>query len=127
MNYDNIIANFGSTGLGAVYTFWVSNDGDNRPHWVIQNQLQAVLMNTTRLGIPVTIVQETLHGGLANGTVFPMPCGMGGTWDPALIGQVGSVIGLEARIGGVDRGFSPELNIATDPRFGRTEENFSEV
>jgi beta-glucosidase-like glycosyl hydrolase len=57
------------------------------------------------------MVQETLHSGYRGGVVFPMPCGMGSTWDAPLVADIGAAIALEARAGGVDRGFSPELQV----------------
>lgn len=132
-NYDVITQQYGGNasspgpGLGAVYGFWIANsNGDNRTRWEAQNDMQAYMLANTRLGIPVDVIQETLHGGMDNGTIFPMPCAMGATWNPALIQQVGRVIGLEARVGGASRAFSPELQVDTDPRFGRTEEAFGE-
>lgn len=90
------------------------------------NNLQEWYLQNSRLGIPVSIVEETLHSGSYHGTIFPMPCGLGASWNTSLLAKVGAVIGAEARAGGADRGFSPEINVATDPRFGRTEENFGE-
>lgn len=80
----------------------------------------------SRLGIPVTFVIETSHCGAAGGTIFPMGATMGASWDADLVGAVFSAIAAEARAWGGDRGLSPEINVVTDPRFGRTEENFSE-
>jgi hypothetical protein len=73
--------------------------------------VQAAFLNQSRLGIPVTFVEETLHGGMDDGTIFPMPCGMGSTWDAPLVAEIGAAIALEARAGGVDRAFSPELQV----------------
>ena len=85
---------------------------------------------------------ECLHGVARAGkaTVFPKPIGMGSTWDAELIHRIGIAIGDEARAkhhqdvrehGYSDRHygltfFSPTLNIARDPRWGRTTECFSE-
>ena len=75
---------------------------------------------------------EALHGILANGaTSFPQAVAMGATWDPSLIHQVGSAISDEARALNVSTGkgltyWSPTINIARDPRWGRNEESYSE-
>ena len=58
------------------------------------------------------------------GTIFPMPAGQGASWNRSLVRAVAAAIAAEARASGADRGFSPELQVATDPRFGRTQENF---
>lgn len=75
---------------------------------------------------PTSFIGETLHSGYRQGTVFPMPCLQGATWDRDLVQAAASVIALEARTSGVDRGFSPVLHGCTDPRFGRCEEAFGE-
>ena len=84
-----------------------------------QNAVQAYFLNHSRLKIPVTFHAETLHSGGVNSTIFPMPCLQGATWNQELVGQVASTIAREARANGVNRGFSPEINVCTDPRFGR--------
>ena len=81
---------------------------------------------SSRLGIPATFVIETSHCGAAGGTIFPMGVSQGATWNATLVGEIAAAIALEARAWGGDRGLSPEINIVTDPRFGRTEENFGE-
>ena len=75
---------------------------------------------------------EALHGILASdATSFPQAVAMGSTWDPGLIHRVGSAISDEARAYNVYRGkgltyWSPTINIARDPRWGRNEESYSE-
>ena len=91
-----------------------------------QNANQAAILNSSRLKIPVTFHYETLHSAGSGSTIFPMPCLQGATWDQELVGEVGAVIGAEASANGGDRGFSPEINVCTDPRFGRCEEAFGE-
>lgn len=58
------------------------------------------------------------------GCIFPMPAGQGASWNRSLVRKLAAAIAKEARASGADRGFSPELQVATDPRFGRTQENF---
>ena len=55
-----------------------------------------------------------------------MPAGQASAWDTTLVRDIAGVVALEAWATGIDRGFSPELNVPGDARFGRTEENFSE-
>ena len=75
---------------------------------------------------------EALHGVLAGGaTSFPQAVAMGSTWDPDLVHRVGATISDEARALNVTNGkgltyWSPTLNIARDPRWGRNEESYSE-
>ena len=49
---------------------------------------------------------------------------MGSSWNTSLVAEIHRAIALEARAGGADRGHSPEINVVTDPRFGRTENNY---
>ena len=91
-----------------------------------QNAMQSFFVNNSRLGIPVTFHTETLHSAGAGSTIFPMPCLQGATWDLDLVHEVATSIAEQARANGVDRGFSPEINVCTDQRFGRVEENFGE-
>ena len=111
---DECISAFGKTGIGAI-----PQEGDDGPSIVARrNQFQGALMNNSRLHIPVSFHQETLHGANA-GVIFPMPASQGASFNAALVRAIASLIALEASATGTDRGFSPELNVPTDPRFGR--------
>lgn len=90
----------------------------------IARQYQLDALRISRLGIPITFHTETSHSGAAGGTIFPMGITLGASFDADLVGDVFGVIGVEARAWGATRGLSPEINVATDPRFGRSEENF---
>lgn len=81
-------------------------------------------LGQTRLGIPVTFVIETSHSGAAGGVIFPMGASQGASWNVSLAGEVARIIAAEGRAWGGSRGLSPEINVVTDPRFGRTEENY---
>jgi hypothetical protein len=92
-----------------------------------QNALQAAMINSSRLGIPIDFTAETLHsGGHAGCTVFPMPCLQGSSWNVTLVQKIAASNALQARASGTNHGLSPVINVATDPRFGRTQESFSE-
>jgi beta-glucosidase len=91
-----------------------------------QNWLQETVINGSRHGIPVSVYVEGLHGGPGGGTIFPSPVNMGSSWNVSLLKMVGAAVGHEARLGGCDRVFAPELQVDTDARFGRFYESFSE-
>ena len=114
---------YNRTGLGATYSLAALPNES----WIqTRNDWQRWQVNNSRLGIPTSFIQETLHSGAGKGTVYPMPCLQGGTWDAELVGEVAAAIAEEASATGIDRGFSPVLHFCTDPRFGRCEEAFSE-
>jgi len=77
--------------------------------------------------IPPMFIGEGLHGFMAkDATVFPQAIALGCSWDPVLLEKVFSVTALEASARGVKQLFSPVLDLAREPRFGRTEEMYSE-
>jgi beta-glucosidase len=94
---------------------------------VFVNSVQKWLVENTRLGIPVLTHEEALHGLVApKGTNFPIPIALASTWDPALVEKVMSTAALEARARGTHEVLSPVLDLARDPRWGRTEETYGE-
>ncbi|HEV7502704.1 MAG TPA: glycoside hydrolase family 3 N-terminal domain-containing protein, partial [Vicinamibacteria bacterium] len=94
---------------------------------VFVNAVQKWLVEGTRLGIPAMTHEEALHGLTApRGTNFPIPIALASTWDPALLEKVMSVAALEARARGTNEVLSPVLDLARDPRWGRTEETYGE-
>lgn len=91
------------------------------------NAVQAFLIRQTRLGIPGIFFEEGLHGLVARGaTVFPQSIALAASFDTLLMQSVATAIAQEARLRGIRQILSPVLNIATDPRWGRTEETYGE-
>jgi len=98
-----------------------------RENAVFVNAVQKWLVEGTRLGIPALTHEEALHGLTApKGTNFPVPLALASAWDPALVEQVMSVAALEARARGTHEVLSPVIDLARDPRWGRTEETYGE-
>jgi beta-glucosidase len=96
-------------------------------HVKLANDLQRYATQNTRLGIPALIIAEALHGTQAKrATVFPQAIALGSTWDPELIRQIFSVAAAEARAVGANQVLAPVVDVAREPRFGRTEEMYSE-
>src|SRR5579864_6596313 len=94
---------------------------------ILRNGVQRYLKEKTRLGIPDLFMGEALHGFMEYGsTSFPQALSLASTWDPELVHQVFTAAGDEARSAGVAQVFSPVLDIARDPRWGRTEETYGE-
>ena len=93
----------------------------------LANGIQRFLKEETRLGIPVIIHEECLCGYMArDATIFPQIIGMASTWDPDLVEAMTKKIKDQMRVVGAHQGLSPVLDIARDPRWGRTEETFGE-
>lgn len=91
------------------------------------NNIQRYFIQQTRLGIPLIFFDEGLHGLVrAEATSFPQAIGMAATFDPLLMELAASQIAKEARLIGIRQVLSPVLNLATDVRWGRTEETFGE-
>jgi beta-glucosidase len=94
---------------------------------ILTNAIQKWVLENTRLGIPVMFNEEGLHGYMApGGTNFPSAIGLAGTWDTALVERVFSVVALEMRSRGAQHALGPVLDLARDPRWGRTEETYGE-
>lgn len=93
----------------------------------LANDVQKFFINNTRLGIPVLFAEEGLHGLVVkDGTMFPSALGMSSSWNEELSNEVFSVIAKEARAVGIHRILGPVLDLALDPRWGRTEETMGE-
>lgn len=89
--------------------------------------IQDHYLHNTRLGIPVAVHGEALHGNKnVNATVFPQAIGMGATFNPKLMSQIAEVAGKEARANGTTMVYAPNLDVTQDPRWGRTEETMGE-
>ena len=91
------------------------------------NTVQSWVMHHTRLGIPVLFHDECLHGHLApRGTNYPVPMALASTWDLKLVSNVFSSVASEVPARGAQQCLSPVLDLARDPRWGRTEETYGE-
>lgn len=91
------------------------------------NALQRWALDETRLGIPVLVHEESLHGYMATeATMFPQAIALAGTFDTELMREVSSTIAREVRVRGVPYVLSPVVDIVRDPRWGRIEETFGE-
>lgn len=87
------------------------------------NELQRIAVEESRLGIPLLVARDVIHGF---NTVFPIPLGIAATFDPQLAEEGARVAAIEATSVGVRWTFSPMLDIARDPRWGRIAEGSGE-
>jgi beta-glucosidase len=113
-------------GLGATYIFWASNSTTPEGVLADRNRMQRLFVENSPHNIPVSFVQESLHGGGFGGTLFPMPVNFAQTLNLSLAALVYRVVAADMRARGADRAFSPVVNIFADARYGRLAEGFSE-
>ena len=89
----------------------------------VLNRYQKAAVEESRLGIPLIISRDVIHGFK---TMFPIPLGLAATFDPELVQQGARVAAIEATASGIRWTFSPMLDIARDPRWGRIAEGSGE-
>jgi len=89
----------------------------------ITNDLQKIAVEQSRLKIPILFAFDVIHGYR---TIFPVPLGMASSWDPAAAERAASVAAAEASAVGLRWTFSPMVDIARDPRWGRVVEGAGE-
>ena len=91
------------------------------------NKIQKVAVEESRLGIPILISNEALHGLISKGAVsYPQAIALAAMFDPELVEKIADAIGVECRARGDRQVLSPVVNIARDPRWGRVEETYGE-
>ncbi|MBN2103404.1 glycoside hydrolase family 3 C-terminal domain-containing protein [bacterium] len=114
-------------GLGAFFSWGMYYRKTPRQQAMCINGLQKYMIENTRLGIPVFMFNESLHGLTARGaTSFPQAIALGCTFDTTLVEAVFTVAAREGRLRGTRQVLSPVLDLAREPRWGRTEECYSE-
>jgi beta-glucosidase len=87
------------------------------------NELQKIAVEQSRLGIPLLIGRDVIHGFQ---TVLPVPLGQAATWNPVLVQAGARVAAQEAASAGINWTFAPMIDISRDPRWGRIAESFGE-
>lgn len=96
-------------------------------HVNAKHTIQRWFVEKTRLGIPVDFTNEGIRGLCHDrATYFPAQCGQGATWNKKLIARIGEVEAKEAVALGYTNIYSPILDIAQDPRWGRCVKTYGE-
>ncbi|MFF0161291.1 glycoside hydrolase family 3 N-terminal domain-containing protein [Streptomyces sp. NPDC005263] len=123
-------------GLGALYGLqradaWSGVDHTGGPGVAdgaaLAGLVQRHVVERSRLGIPALFVEEVPHGHMAlDGTVLPVNLAVGAAWDPDLYERAAAHAAAELRARGGHVALVSALDIARDPRWGRTEECFGE-
>ncbi len=118
-NIDEQANGLGTFGFSLSYPY--VNSVKNR------QAIQRWFVEETRLGIPVDFTNEGIRGLCHDrATMFPAQCGQGATWDKELISKIAHVTAQEAKALGYTNLYSPILDIAQDPRWGRVVECYGE-
>ncbi len=86
-------------------------------------QAQDFAVKQTRMKIPLLFGSDVIHGYK---TIFPIPLGLSASWDMALIERSARIAALESTANGLNWNFSPMVDIARDPRWGRVAEGAGE-
>ena len=86
-------------------------------------KLQDLAVKETRLGIPLFFGLDVIHG---HTTMFPIPLGMASSWDMSMIEHTARIAAEESTADGLNWTFSPMVDIARDPRWGRISEGAGE-
>lgn len=89
----------------------------------LRNDMQRKAMEESRLGIPIIFGYDAIHGFR---TIYPISLAQACSWNPELVEKACSVSAQEARMSGVDWTFSPMIDVARDPRWGRVAEGYGE-
>lgn len=89
----------------------------------IINKLQKTAMEESRLGIPMIIGRDVIHGFK---TIYPIPLGQAASFNPQLVQEGAHIAAIEARSTGINWTFAPMLDISRDARWGRIAESLGE-
>jgi beta-glucosidase len=89
----------------------------------LSNRLQRMAIEQSRLKIPILFGLDVIHGYR---TTFPVPLALSATWDPDLVERVSRIAATEATASGIRWTFSPMVDVARDPRWGRMVEGAGE-
>ena len=89
----------------------------------LRNAMQRKAVEDSRLGIPIIFGHDVIHGYR---TIFPIPLAQACSWNPELTRLASAIAALEASSSGIDWTFSPMVDVARDPRWGRVMEGYGE-
>lgn len=87
------------------------------------NDIQRVAVEESRLGIPLIIGRDVIHGYK---TIFPIPIGLATTWNTEIVRKAMAVSAKEAAADGIHWTFAPMIDVTWDPRWGRIAESCGE-
>ena len=116
--------------IGFASPFGIAGSPNTDPREVVEvtNRLQRHAIEESRLGIPLLVPVDAIHGHayVDGATVFPHNIGLGATWDPDVARRVAQITAREVRATGGHQNYGPTCDVTRDPRWGRTFETFGE-
>ena len=95
----------------------------NETNVEVQNRIQKIAVENSRLGIPIIFARDVIHGFR---TIMPIPLAQAATWDPSVVEAGARVAAIEAASSGIRWTFSPMVDVTRDPRWGRISEGYGE-
>ncbi|GAB0157624.1 glycoside hydrolase family 3 C-terminal domain-containing protein [Chryseobacterium sp. Alg-005] len=118
----------GNQGGGAAGQLLKYNANEDAERLVKKiNAIQKYFVEESRLGIPIIPFDEALHGLVREGaTAFPQAIALSATFNPELMKEVSTAIAKESKLRGIRQILTPVVNLASDVRWGRTEETYGE-
>ncbi|WP_294222907.1 glycoside hydrolase family 3 N-terminal domain-containing protein [uncultured Chryseobacterium sp.] len=117
--------NQGGGAAGQMLTYNANEDAEKLTQKI--NAIQKYFVEESRLGIPIIPFDEALHGLVREGaTAFPQAIGLAATFNPELVKRVSTAIARESKLRGIRQILTPVVNLASDVRWGRTEETYGE-
>ena len=120
INSSSLKAYVAGVGAGRLHDLYSIHPGT-------ANEVQRLVKAGSRFGIGAIIGEECTHGYQKDGhTLFPAPITQAATWNLTLLEKIGRAVGAEAKSFGASECWGPILGLAREPRWGRTNEAFSE-
>lgn len=117
--------NQGGGAAGQMLIYNASEDAERLARKI--NTIQKYFLEESRLGIPIIPFDEALHGLMREGaTAFPQAIALSATFNPELMKEVSGAIAKESKLRGIRQILTPVINLASDVRWGRTEETYGE-
>ena len=123
-------------GIGTVFSFFRADPWSQRNFTngitrqlreKAYNTIQKYIIENSRLGIPALMEENAPHGlQVLDSVIYPTNLGIGATFDSRLTGEMAKCVAVECKNAGIHVPNSSLFDMACDPRFGRTEECFSE-
>ena len=118
----------GCDGAVPDHMLWALREGRvgsvlNEADLTTVNELQRVAVEESRLGIPLLVGRDVIHGFK---TIFPIPIAQASSWEPSVVRDGARISAVEASRCGINWTFAPMIDICRDPRWGRIAESLGE-